>query len=117
MTRPEATRLERVQPPATLAAGERARELGRQGRDVIDLGQSSPHHTTPAHIIEAGVKALRDGHTNIESPRGLPQFREAMAEKLAEHNELKVDPTGDVLATPGSKQGLYYAINAYIGPV
>ena len=116
MVRSEATRLERVQPPATLAAGERARDLSRQGRDIIDLGQSSPHHITPAHIIEAGVKALRDGHTNIESPRGLPQFREAMAEKLAEHNELKVDPTGDVLATPGSKQGLYYAINAYIGP-
>ena len=115
MARPQATRLDRVQPPATLAAGELARTLARQGRDIIDLGQSSPHHTTPAHIIEAGVTALRDGHTNIESPRGLLAFREAMAEKLATHNGLHVDPAGDVLPTPGSKQGLYYALNAYIG--
>jgi aspartate aminotransferase len=115
MARPQATRLDRVRPPATLAAGERARELARQGRDIIDLGQSSPHHITPAHIIETGVKALRDGLTNIGSPRGLIEFREAMAEKLAMHNGLEVDPAADVLPTPGSKQGLYYAVNAYIG--
>ena len=116
MARPEAPRLDRVQPPATIVVGERARELARQGRDIIDLGQSSPHQITPAHIIEAGVKALRDGLTNIDSPRGLPEFRQAVAGKLAEHNGMEVDPAGDVLATPGSKQGLYYAINAYVGP-
>ena len=54
MTRSPATRIQRVQPPATLAAGEKARQLARQGRDVIDLGQSSPHHVTPQHIIDAG---------------------------------------------------------------
>ena len=42
MTRAPATRIQRVQPPATLAAGEKARQLARQGHDVIDLGQSSP---------------------------------------------------------------------------
>jgi len=115
VSRPLAARLDRVQPPATLAAGERARELAREGRDIIDLGQSSPHHVTPEHIVEAGIKALRDGHTNIGSARGLPEFREAMAEKLARDNGLEVDSRGDVLPTPGSKQGLYYALNAYIG--
>ncbi|MEE8291024.1 MAG: aminotransferase class I/II-fold pyridoxal phosphate-dependent enzyme [Candidatus Tectomicrobia bacterium] len=116
MAWPHAPRLQHVQPPATIAAGERARELARQGNDIIDLGQSSPYHRTPAHIVEAGVKALQDGHTNIESPRGLPAFRAAMAQKLAQHNGLDVDPEHDVLAVPGSKQGLYYAINAYVGP-
>ena len=115
MERRRASRLDKVEPPATIAAGERARQLSRQGRDIIDLGQSSPHHITPEHIIEAGVKALRDGMTNIESPRGLPEFREAMAEKLARHNGLDVNPGGDVLVTPGSKQGLYYSVNAFIG--
>ncbi|MFP6636161.1 MAG: pyridoxal phosphate-dependent aminotransferase [Dehalococcoidia bacterium] len=115
MARRKAPRLDKVEPPATIAAGERARPLSRQGRDIIDLGQSSPHHVTPEHIIEAGVKALRDGLTNIESPRGLPEFREAMAEKLARHNGLDVNPGSDVLVTPGSKQGLYYSVNAFIG--
>ncbi len=114
MARSPAARISRVQPPATLVAGERARQMAREGKDVIDLGQSSPHHTTPPHIVEAGIKALQDGLTNISSPRGLPEFRQAMADKLAEHNGIQIDPTLDVLVTPGSKMGLYDAVNAYI---
>ena len=114
MARPPATRIQRVQPPATLAAGEKARQLARQGHDVIDLGQSSPHHVTPRHIIDAGIRALNEGLTNIGSSRGLPELRRAIADKLAVHNDRKVDPDGDILITPGSKMGLYDAINAYI---
>ena len=114
MSRPPATRISRIQPPATLAAGERARQLARQGQDIIDLSQSSPYHTTPQHIIDAGIKALQDGFTNISSPWGLPEFRQAMADKLLTHNSLEVDPDGDILVTPGSKMGLYDAINAYV---
>ena len=114
MVRPPATRIQRVQPPATLAAGEKARQLARQGHDVIDLGQSSPHHVTPRHIIDAGIRALNEGLTNISSSRGLPELRRAMADKLTVHNDRKVDPDGDILVTPGSKMGLYDAINAYI---
>ena len=109
-----AARVSRVQPPATLAAGEKARQLARQGREIIDLSQSSPWHTTPRHIIDAGIQALNDGQTNIGSPRGLPQLRQAMADKLARDNGRSVDPEGDVLVTPGSKMGLYDAINAYL---
>ena len=114
MARTPASRIQRVQPPATLAAGEKARQLARQGYDVIDLGQSSPHHVTPSHIVEAGINALNRGLTNISSSRGLPELRRAMADKLAAHNSRAVDPDRDILITPGSKMGLYAAINAYI---
>ena len=114
MARTPASRIQRVQPPATLAAGEKARQLARQGHDVIDLGQSSPHHVTPTHIITAGIDALNQGLTNISSSRGLPELRHALAEKLAAHNDRTVDPEGDILVTPGSKMGLFAAINAYI---
>ena len=114
MAHSPASRIQRVQPPATLVAGEKARQLARQGHDVIDLGQSSPHHVTPGHIVEAGIRALQQGHTNISSSRGLPELRQAMADKLAAHNGRTVDPEGDILVTPGSKMGLYAAINAYI---
>ena len=109
-----ATRLNRVQPPATLTAGETARRMALQGKDIIDLSQSSPHHITPRHIIEAGVNALQDGLTNISSSKGLPVFRQALAEKLVVHNDLEVDPECDLLVTPGSKMGLYDSINAYV---
>ena len=102
-----ATRMNRVQPAATLKAGETARRLVRQGKDVIDLSQPSPHHTTPRHIIDAGIKALQDGLTNISTSDGLPEFRKAIADKLLAHNDLQVDPEGDILVTPGSKMGLY----------
>ena len=115
MSRLPAARITRVEAPATLAAGEQARRLALQGRDIIDLSQSSPYHTTPTHIIEAGVQALRDGLTNIGPSRGLPELRQAMANKLAVHNDLEVDPEGDILVTPGSKKGLFDAINSYIG--
>ena len=113
MARP-AVRIEKVQPPATIAAGDRARALTLEGRDIIDLSQSSPYHVTPSHIVEAGISALRAGLTNISSPRGEPDFRLAMARKLADYNQLEVN-ADNVLVTPGSKQGLYYSMNGYVG--
>ena len=114
MTRHPIYRIKQVQPPATVVAGERARDLARRGADIIDLGQSSPYHVTPEHVVEAGVQALRGGHTNISFVRGIPGFLNAMAEKLAKHNGLDVSPENDILVTPGSKQGLYDVINAYV---
>ena len=116
MSRTPAERITNVEAPATLVAGERARQLASQGRDIIDLGQSSPYHPTPSHIVEAGVRALYDGLTNISSSRGLTDLREAIYDKLVRHNRLAVDPNQDILITPGSKKGLYDAINSYIGP-
>jgi len=109
-----AHRIDNVQPPATIVAGDRARTLALQGRDIIDLSQSSPYHVTPPHIVEAGMAALRAGLTNISSPRGELEFRRAMARKLESYNDLQVD-FDNILVTPGSKQGLYYSMNGYIG--
>ena len=116
MSRPPAERITNVEAPATLVAGERARQLAAQGRDIIDLGQSSPYYPTPPHIVEAGVRALYDGFTNISSSRGLPELRNAIYNKLGAYNRLAVNPNQDILITPGSKKGLYDAINSYIGP-
>ena len=69
-----AVRIENVQPPATIAAGDRARDLTLEGRDIIDLSQSSPYHVTPSHIVEAGISALQAGLTNISSPKGDPDL-------------------------------------------
>ena len=109
-----AHRIDNVQPPATIVAGDLARTLALQGRDIIDLSQSSPYHVTPPHIVEAGMAALRAGLTNISSPRGELEFRRAMARKLESYNDLQVD-FDNILVTPGSKQGLYYSMNGYIG--
>ena len=110
-----ASRLTLLQPPATLVAGEKARQQARLGKDIIDLGQSSPHHITPDHIIKAGVSALESGLTNISSSSGIPEFKQALADKLHTHNNLDIDADKEVIVTPGSKMGLYESINAFIG--
>ena len=110
-----ASRVTRVQPPATLAAGEKARQQARLGKDIIDLSQSSPHHVTPDHIIRAGVAALEAGLTNISSSSGIPEFKQALADKLHTYNNLDIDADTAVIVTPGSKMGLYESINAFVG--
>ena len=110
-----ASRVTRVQPPATLAAGEKARQQARLGKDIIDLSQSSPHHVTPDHIIRAGVAALEAGLTNISSSSGIPEFKQALADKLHTYNNLDIDADTEVIVTPGSKMGLYESINAFVG--
>ena len=78
MSRPPAERITNVEAPATLVAGERARQLAAQGRDIIDLGQSSPYYSTPPHIVEAGVKALSMMVLQISVPREVCQSSETL---------------------------------------
>ena len=109
-------RINNVQPPVIRMGGQRARDLAQDGIDVIDLGPSSPHYITPKHIIDAGVKALYDGYTNHAPALGLPEFKDALAEKLYSNNRIQADPDKGIMVVPGSQQGLYYAVNAYVGP-
>src|SRR3989304_2671903 len=48
----------------------RATQLAAQGRDIVNLGIGQPDFRTPAHIVEAAVKALRDGHHGYTPPPG-----------------------------------------------
>ena len=71
-----------VQPSATLAVSARAKALKREGRDVIALSAGEPDFDTPAPIVEAAHRALRDGYTHYTPTPGIPELRQAVAEKL-----------------------------------
>src|SRR6476660_5239152 len=58
----------------------RATQLAAQGRDIINLGIGQPDFRTPDFIVEAAVKALRDGHHGYTPANGIPPLREAGAE-------------------------------------
>ena len=60
----------------------RAERLKREGRDIINLGIGQPDFRTPEHIVEAAVKALRDGHHGYTPANGIPALREAVAADL-----------------------------------
>jgi aspartate/methionine/tyrosine aminotransferase len=93
----------------------RAKALEASGRRVIHLEIGEPDFTTPAHIIEAGRKALADGHTHYCPAPGLPELREACAAHLSAHRGLEIDPAR-VLVAPGAKPFLFFGVLATCDP-
>ncbi len=87
----------------------KAAELQRQGRDIINLGIGQPDFSTPAHIVEAAVKALRDGHHGYTAATGIAPLREAVAADLNRRHGVEVSPDR-VLIVPGGKVTMYMAI-------
>jgi aspartate aminotransferase len=87
----------------------KAAELQRQGRDIINLGIGQPDFSTPPHIVEAAVKALRDGEHGYTAATGIPPLREAVAADLARRNGVEVSPD-HVLIVPGGKVTMHMAI-------
>jgi len=87
----------------------RATELQRQGKDIINLGIGQPDFQTPEHIVEAAIKALRDGHHGYTPATGILPLREAVAADL--HKRFNVDVSPDlVMIVPGGKVTMHMAI-------
>ena len=93
----------------------RAAELQRQGRDIINLGIGQPDFQTPQHIVEAAVKALRDGHHGYTPAQGILPLREAVAADLKRRHDVEVNPD-TVVIMPGGKPTMFFAILMFGAP-
>ncbi len=87
----------------------RAAELERQGRDIINLGIGQPDFKTPPHIVEAAIKALRDGHHGYTPSQGILPLREAVAADLDRRHDASVDPD-TIMIMPGGKPTMFFSI-------
>src|SRR5271170_6867256 len=87
----------------------RANALAAQGRSIINLGIGQPDFPTPPHIVEAGRKALADGHHGYTAANGIPALREAVAADLLRRHQVEVSPDR-VLVVPGGKVTMFFAI-------
>src|SRR5215510_3657994 len=87
----------------------RAQALMAQGRDVINLGIGQPDFRTPDFIVEAAIKALRDGHHGYTPANGIPPLREAVAADLHRRFNVEVSP-GSVMIMPGGKPTMFMSI-------
>lgn len=103
-----AARIAALQPTAVNAILAEVRQLQAQGRQLISLMRGEPDLPTPPHIVEACVRALRDGRTGYPDNRGEPKFREAIGAKLGR------DPGTEVLVTTGGTFGIYAALMAVV---
>ena len=90
----------------------RAKALEAQGKSIISLSIGQPDFQTPGHIVEAAVKALKDGHHGYTPANGIPQVREAVAADLNRRHGVTVDP-GNVLIVPGGKVTMFFAISMF----
>jgi aspartate/methionine/tyrosine aminotransferase len=93
----------------------RARQLEQQGSRVIHLEIGEPDFPTPGHIVEAGARALVEGHTHYCPAPGIPVLREACAEHLARHRGLPIE-ADRVLVAPGAKPFLLFSVLATCDP-
>ena len=87
----------------------RAEELKRQGREIVNLGIGQPDFATAPHIVEAAIKALKDGQHGYTPAPGIPELREATANYIEKNRGVSVDPT-NILITPGGKPTLFFAV-------
>ncbi|MEL7255200.1 MAG: pyridoxal phosphate-dependent aminotransferase [Pseudomonadota bacterium] len=109
------TTLSRVKPSPTVAISTLAMELKAAGQDVISLGAGEPDFGTPAHIAEAGKRAIDDGKTRYTAPDGIPELKQAICDKFKRDNGLDYTPAQITVGT-GGKQVLYNAFMATLNP-
>ncbi len=93
----------------------RAKALEAQGRSIINLGIGQPDFQTPEHIVEAAIKALRDGHHGYTPANGIPELRQAVAADIERRLGVEIDPDL-VLAVPGGKVTMFFAVLTFGEP-
>ncbi len=93
----------------------RANKLAQGGMDVINLGIGQPDFKTPEHIVEAAVKALRDGHHGYTPANGIPELRAAVAEDILKYKKCEVNPD-NVVVMPGGKPTMFFAVMMFGQP-
>ncbi len=87
----------------------RAADLASQGKDIINLGIGQPDFKTPPHIVDAAIKALRDGHHGYTPANGILPLREAVTKDLHKRHGVTVNPN-NVVIMPGGKPTMFFAI-------
>lgn len=108
--------LGRIAPSPTIAVSQRARDLKAAGADVIALAAGEPDFPTPPHVAEAAIAAIRDGRTGYTAVDGIPELKEAVAEKFARDNGLQYEPDTEITVTSGGKFLIYAAMMASLNP-
>ena len=110
-----ADRVLQVPPSPTLAVNAKAKALRAAGADILNFSVGEPDLSTPAHVCEAGKKAIDDGHTRYTPVAGILELREAVCGKLKKDQGWEYAPD-QVQVSCGGKHGLYNIFQAILNP-
>jgi aspartate aminotransferase len=108
-------RAAQLSPSLTLSIDSKAKAMKAEGIDVCGFGAGEPDFDTPEHIKQAAIAALESGFTKYTPSAGLPELRQAIAEKLEADNQLSYKPS-QVVVSSGAKHSCYNAILATCQP-
>lgn len=107
------SRLQKLQPPATIAMTQKAREYKQQGNDVISLSIGEPDFDTPDFVKEAAKKAIDENYSHYPPISGYPELKAAIIHKFKRDNNLEYKPSQIVVST-GAKQSIYNTFQVII---
>ena len=110
-----ADRMSRIGTESAFEVLARARALEKQGKSIIHLQIGEPDFPTPAHVVEAGQKALAEGWTKYGPTPGFPEFREAIARYVSTTRGIPVN-ADQVCVVPGGKPIMYFVMTALLNP-
>ncbi len=86
------------------------------GQKIVHLEIGRPDFDTPQHIKEAAKRALDEGKVHYTSNYGIPELREAIAEKLKRDNGLSFDPATEIIVTVGTNEAVFMSMLAFLNP-
>src|SRR3989442_2970926 len=98
-------------PSLTLAVDSNAKQMKAEGQDVVGFGAGEPDCDTPQHIKDAAIKALNEGFTKFTAAAGIPELRQAIADKHKRENGLSYKPS-QIIVSCGGKHSCYNLIMA-----
>ena len=109
------SRANSLTPSLSLSVDSKAKAMKSEGLDVCGFGAGEPDFDTPEHIKAAAIAALEAGFTKYTPSSGIPELRQAIAEKLEKDNSLSYKPSQIIVST-GAKHSCYNAILATCQP-
>ena len=98
-------------PSLTLAIDSKAKQMKAEGQDVVGFGAGEPDFDTPQHIKDAAIKALNEGFTKYTASAGIPELRQAIADKFKRENGLTYKAS-QIIVSDGGKHSCYNVIMA-----
>jgi aspartate/methionine/tyrosine aminotransferase len=108
-----AKRMSRLGSETAFEVLAKARALEAQGKNIIHLEIGEPDFDTPANVVEAGIKAIRDGYTHYSPSAGMPELRQTIADDVTRTHGVKVTPE-EVVVVPGGKPTIYFTFTALV---
>ncbi len=104
-----------ISPSSTMMIDDKAKDMIRQGINVIGFGGGEPDFDTPVHIREAAIKAINEGHTRYTPASGTLELKEAICQKMKRDHGLDYNPA-QIVVSNGAKHSLFNILAALLNP-